>query len=247
MKNKTLILSIALNGYQWMYRKELNSHKRYAQKNGYVHQAITRPFVSRLGVECCWLKLTLMRTALISGYDNVLFLDADAKVKENCPALSDITNVDTNADKYVYMAKGYSGRFNSGVILAVNHEKTIAWLTKVIDSRGSTVNRLNDVGWGENGHVIELSKGLSFIKELNEKWNNTSNYDLDDYIQHSNCGPMRTSPLSHLFHKIIFSLSARYLTYIKNNKPDRDVEYAEKLLMKETNKILSLYPQLNYS
>lgn len=237
MKNKTLILSIALNGYQWMYREELNSHKRYAQKNGYVHQAITRPFVSRLGVECCWLKLTIMRTALMSGYDRVLFLDADAMVKDNCLALSQVII----KNKYVYMAKGYSGRFNSGVILAVNHKETISWLNRVIESRDSRVKASNDVGWGENGHVIEQSEGIPFIQELAEKWNNTSNYDLEDYIQHSNCGPMRTSAVNNLFHKIVFYLSAKYLTYISKN---RDQEEHKSLLMQETNKILSIYPQL---
>lgn len=243
MKHKTLIMSIALNGYQWMYQRELKSHQLYAKKYGYVHQAVTRPFVSALGVECCWLKLTLIRTALLSGYDTVLFLDADAMVKSNCPALSYVLQ----EDKYIYMAKGYSNRFNSGVLIARNNVKTIAWLTRVIDARFKQVQKENDVGWGENGHVIELSKRISFIVELNQKWNNTFDNNLKDYIRHRNCGPMRTGYLNNLFHKVIFFLSARILTFVNHYPLFTDQKHVESVLFRETNTILSIYPKLTYS
>jgi hypothetical protein len=165
MTSKTLVLSIALNGYQWMYSKELGTHKKYAQKQGYRHQAVTRPYISALGVECCWLKLTLMRTALLSGYDTVIFLDADTVVNADCPPLSSVLE----NKKHIYMAKGYSKRFNSGVLIAKNNKHTISWISRVIDSRFRTVQEGNDVGWGENGHIIELSKGVTFIKELDQK------------------------------------------------------------------------------
>jgi hypothetical protein len=240
MKSKTLVLSIALNGYQWMYKNELGTHKKYAEKQGYKHQAVTRPFVSALGVECCWLKLTLMKTALLSGYETVIFLDADTVVKANCPALSTII-LD---EKYIYMAKGYSNRFNSGVLIAKNNERTIAWLSRVIDSRFCTVKKENDVGWGENGHVIELSKGISFIQELDQKWNNTYNYQLDDYIRHSNFGPMRTGFINNFFHKAVFCLSARILAFVNRNKLVSEHQFNEDVLWRETNTILSLYPKL---
>tara|TARA_R110001583_G_scaffold18141_3_gene72592 strand:- start:4967 stop:5698 length:732 start_codon:yes stop_codon:yes gene_type:complete len=240
MKQKTLILSIALNGYQWMYNKELKSHQHYAQKYGYVHQAVTRPFVSALGVECCWLKLTLMRTALLSGYDNVLFLDADTTVHPNCPALTQ----DFQEGKYVYMAKGYSNRFNSGVLIVRKHEKTIDWLTRIIDARFNNLQKENDVGWGENGHVIEFSKGVPFIVELDQKWNNTFDYHLEDYIRHQNCGPMRTGYFNNLFHKIVFFLSARILTFINHKRLLSDTKQVENILFSETNKIISIYPKL---
>lgn len=240
MTNKTLVLSIALNGYQLMYNKELATHKNYAKKQGYCHQAVTRPYISKLGVECCWLKLTLMRTALLSGYDTVIFLDADTVVNDNCPALKTIVE----DKKYIYMAKGYSNRFNSGVLIALNNKQTIAWLTSIIDSRFASIKKINKVGWGENGHVIELSKGVSFIKELEQKWNNTFDYDLNDYIRHSNCGPMRTSIINNLFHKIVFSLSARILAFV-NRKQSTSVQACnEDDLSRETNIILSLYPKL---
>jgi hypothetical protein len=240
MQDKTLILSIALNGYQWMYQRELKSHRRYAQKYGYVHQAVTRPFVSALGVECCWLKLTLMRAALLSGYENVLFLDADTMVSQNCPELTDVFQ----SDKYIYMAKGYSNRFNSGVLLARNNIKTIQWLTQIIDARFNKVQSENDVGWGENGHVIELSKGVPFIVELEQKWNNTFDYQLTDYIRHRNCGPMRTGFLNNFFHKVVFSLSARLLAFGNRSKDISSRKLSNDVLSRETDEILSIYSKL---
>jgi len=241
MKNKTLILSIALNGYQWMYRKELQSHLQYANKYGYVHQAVTRPYVSALGVECCWLKLTLMRTALLSGYDSVLFLDADTMVNFRCPAVTDVFQT----EKYIYMAKGYSERFNSGVLIARNNTQTIEWLTNVINARFSKVEKENDVGWGENGHVIELSKGVPFIVELDKKWNNTANYQLKDYIRHRNCGPLRTGFFNNFFHKIVFYLSANVLALIDRYQRLSDYQQSECILLRETNKVISIYPKIS--
>lgn len=243
MEHKTLILSIALNGYQWMYQCELKSHQQYAKKHGYVYQAVTRPLVSTLGVECCWLKLTLMRNALLSGYDTVLFLDADAMVNSSCPALTKVFE----ERKYIYMAKGYSNRFNSGVLIARDNAKTIAWLTSVIDARFNKVQKENDVGWGENGHVIEFSKGVPFIVELDQKWNNTFNINLKDYIRHRNCGPMRTGYFNNLFHKVIFFLSARMLTFVNHYPLFTAQKHDERVLFSETNKILSIYPKLAYS
>jgi len=240
MKHKTLILSIALNGYQWMYQKELKSHQQYAERFGYTYQAVTRPYVSVLGVECCWLKLTLIRKALLSGYDTVLFLDADTMVNTNCPALDKVLC----KDKYIYMAKGYSARFNSGVLIAKNNKQTISWLTKVINAQFDKVQNENDVGWGENGHVIELSKNVDFVQELDQKWNNTFDYHLKDYIRHRNCGPMRTGYLNNFFHKVVFFLSARILAFVNSNPRPSDKKTVETALSCETNKIISIYPKL---
>jgi hypothetical protein len=241
MKNKTLILSIALNGYQWMYRTELQSHLQYANKYGYVHQAVTKPYVSALGVECCWLKLTLMRTALLSGYDTVLFLDADTMVNAHCPAVTQVFE----ADKYIYMAKGYSVRFYSGVLIERNNPQTVNWVSKVINARFCEVKSENDVGWGENGHVIELSKGVPFIVELDKKWNNTADNQLKDYIRHRNCGPLRTGFINNFFHKIVFYLSANLLTLVKRYQHLVDYQQSECILLRETKKIISIYPKIS--
>ena len=142
------------------------------------------------------------------------------------------------------MAKGYSKRFNSGVLIARNNVQTIEWLTCVINARVNKVQKENDVGWGENGHVIELSKGINFISELDQKWNNTFDYQLNDYIRHHNYGPMRTSVFNNFFHKVVFFLSSKLLTFTHKDSLKPDKKSQENLLTHETHKILSIYPKL---
>jgi hypothetical protein len=150
MKNNVLVFSIALNGYQWLYKDCIASHKRYAERNGYAYQVVTRPYATSIGVECCWLKLTLMIEALDSGYDAVLFVDADAYIQTHTPKLSSVLL----PNKYVYLAKSYTGRYNSGVILLKNHNKVRRWLNSIIIARNQPISAKNDVGWGENGHRV---------------------------------------------------------------------------------------------
>lgn len=238
MTDKTLVFSIALNGYQWMYQKELASHKHYAQKCDYEYQAITRPYFSALGVECCWLKLTLMRTALLGGYQNVMFIDADAMVQLNCPPIETLFI----ANKHIYMAKGYSNRFNSGVLIAQKNRQVIDWLTRVIDSRMHNVLDKNSVGWGENGHIIELSHNCSFICEMDQKWNNTYDLHMTDFIHHQNCGPLRTGLIDNFLHRIIFCLSYRVLTFVNTVKLLTKQRIPENILDSETVKITRMYP-----
>ncbi len=252
MQHKTLIFSIALNGYQWLYSKQLKSHFRYAKKYGYAHQTVTRPYFSSLGVECCWLKLTLMRSALLAGYSNVVFLDADAMVQENCPPITSLFV----ANKYLYMAKGYSNRFNSGVLIARNNKQVISWLKQVINSRTIQVPTDDSVGWGENGHIIQHSHNCPFIKEIAQKWNNTHDENLDDFIRHQNSGPLRAGLVTNFIHKVIFCLSYRILysnnkcislfKTLKKQQGDDNNLYQEQrnqeLLEQETNKVLSYYP-----
>jgi len=199
MSNKTLIFSIALNGYQLLYRHCINSHRAYAKKYGYEYLVISRPYFTALGVECCWLKLTLMLEALKAGYDTVLFVDADAYIKTTAHELEPLLQ----PNKYLYLAKSYSGRFNSGVILVNNHIKIRQWLVDVIAARHLSVLPENDVGWGENGHIIEYTKNCQFVCLLDRRWNNTYDIDLSDYIRHFSCGPLRQNYYLNLCHKQI--------------------------------------------
>jgi hypothetical protein len=199
MKSDLLIFSIALNGYQWLYKDCIASHQKYAKKHGYCYQVVTRPFITGLGAECCWLKLTLTLAAFNAGYQKVLFVDADAYINEVAPAIE--TTI--QPEKSVYLAKSYTGRFNSGVMFMLNHEVTIAWLKTVLSSRMTAVSDQDCVGWGENGHIIKYSKKRTFIEVIDRRWNNTYDTDLDDYIRHFCFGPLRRSVFLSLCHKVI--------------------------------------------
>lgn len=238
MIKDTLVFSIALNGYQWRYRNHLASHQRYAKKFNYHYQVITRPYISKLGVECCWMKLTLMHAALVAGYKHVIFLDADAFVQSTCPEIESLME----SDKYLYLAKSYSKRFNSGVMIVKNNTRIRHWLMHVINSRHENIRSENKVGWGENGHIIQHSHHCTFIKEIPQAWNNTQDANMNDYIRHQNCGPLRNNVFDRFFHKVIFYCSSKIektLNYINTwnlNLEDRD------LLNVETRRVLAIYP-----
>ncbi|MFQ3207139.1 MAG: hypothetical protein ACI9IT_001289 [Glaciecola sp.] len=199
MKSDLLIFSIALNGYQWLYKDCIASHQEYAKKHGYYYQVVSRPYITDLGSECCWLKLTLTLAAFNAGYQKVLFVDADAYINDAAPAIE--TTI--QPAKYVYLAKSYTGRFNSGVIFMLNHIITITWLKTVLSSRMTAVSAEDTVGWGENGHIIKHSKNCTFIKVIDRRWNNTYDPDLDDYIRHFCFGPLRQNVFLSICHKVI--------------------------------------------
>lgn len=197
MVNKTLVFSIALNGYQWLYKDFLRSHATFAEKHHYVYQAVTRPSFTTIGVECCWLKLTLLLEALESGYDTVFFVDADAYIANAAPALEH----NFEKGKYLYLARSYSGRFNSGVILVRNHQDIRCWLRHLLSMRHESISDACSVGWGENGHVIKHTQRCGFVSQLDKKWNNTNDPELRDYIRHFSFGPLRKSPYLNITHK----------------------------------------------
>lgn len=183
----TLVFSVAVNGYHWRYRRLLRTQKRYADRHGYTHVVIDRPLFSMLGNETAWLKLSVALRALESGYQRVFYIDADAEVRETTPALDTIIA----SDKSIYAARGYSSRINSGVLLFVNSPASRRFLDKVIDNIDSPLPVDDDVGWGENGHIIHYLRGESAFYELPSTWNNNHRPDLDDYIRHYSAGPLR--------------------------------------------------------
>lgn len=235
-----LIITLAMNGYQLFYRNFIKTHQVYARRIGAKHVSVSRPWVSTLGVECCWLKLHLLKKALEAGYDDVLILDADTKVNTQTPDI----RTKQRAGKYVYMAKGYSQRFNSGVLWVQNHKAALEFIDIVINSRLSTVPLEDEVGWGENGHIIHHAKKTNIIGQLETCWNNTYNSKLVDYIRHYNHGPFRRHGYKRWLHKLLARLSRGWLKIMllyhyqgKDKLPSEQFEY-------EVEKILLQYPQL---
>jgi hypothetical protein len=239
MKSDLLIFSIALNGYQCLYKDCIASHQGYAKKHGYCYQVVSRPFITNLGAECCWLKVTLTLAAFDAGYKKVFFVDADAYINEEAPAIE--TTIQT--DKYIYLAKSYTGRFNSGVMFMLNHEIAITWLKTVLSNRMTPLSDQESVGWGENGHIIKYSKNRTFIEVIDRRWNNTYDPDLDDYIRHFCFGPLRDNVFLNFSHKVISrvtkainkskSIAIKYKLYTKNPDP----------LAALTNKVIKRYTQ----
>lgn len=240
MATRFLIMTLAMNGYQWAYRSFIKTHIAYAKRIGAKHIEVSRPSFSSLGVECCWLKLHLLKKALKAGYQDVLILDADTKVNDSAPDI----RVNRRFGKSIYMAKGYSQRFNSGVLWVQNHPESLTFITKVINNRFNTVPSEDDVGWGENGHIIYHAKQSNIIAELDTCWNNTYNTELKDYIRHYNHGPFRTRWHKRLLHKLLARISRTWLKLTSFIFTRPNVQFSAEILQKEMKKVLKQYPQL---
>lgn len=189
---KVLVFSVALNGYQWRYRALLKSHRAYAERWGFRHIAVTQPGYSKLGMEVAWLKVALINTALRSGYDWVLFLDADTQVQPHAPCMLDVQQT----GKDIYAARGFSGRFNSGVLMVRNSERSAAFFHHLQTMVCLPLPEEDRVGWGENGYFIHLAKQSEYrehIAELELAWNNNQLAYQSDYIRHYSRGPLHES------------------------------------------------------
>lgn len=182
-----LVLSFVGGGYHWRYAAELESQRLYAVRMGYDYRLAVLPVLHRLGPELVWFKIHLIRAALQRGYDWVLFVDADARIQADCPPVEPLLR----QGKSIYLAHGYSGRFNSGVMLFRRSNDSFEFLIKLLRNRTEPVPVEDAVGWGENGHVINLARNNPAIQSLDERWNNNGKPFASDYIRHFSAGPMR--------------------------------------------------------
>lgn len=242
MAQSMLIFSVALNGYQWIYKDHVASQRAYAKRIGANYQVVTKPLVSRSGVECCWYKLYLLVQAIKSGYQYVLFLDADCFVQPDCPDIRQCC-ADSNS---VYMAKGYSQRFNSGVILAKGDTRALEFFESVLSSRKTKLNDKDSVGWGENGHIIACARECRFVGSLSQKWNNTSDLELKDYIRHENFGPLRQNAGLNICHKLFNRLTLAATKIQISLLNITKCEFYQRSAEKELKLILKTYPAFSH-
>ncbi len=227
MQEQSLLFSIAINGYHWEYKKNIESHKAYASRYGYRYVVVDKPSISLLDMECAWLKIALIIEALRAEYDWVAFVDADAEIKANAPPIESLAET----GKSIYMAKGYSGRINSGVMIAQKSEEAIQFFTQVLENYDLTLPEEDSVGWGENGHIIHFAKNNPNIKLISRRWNNNDDFFLPDYIRHYSAGPMRERYVPGLVNHLRFLLSHYYLAVIKrlSRESFSDVNFRRRL------------------
>lgn len=187
MVKNTLLFTIATNGYDEIYKDYLIAHQNYADKYDYKYVAFTKsPSYGISGTNSAWLKVAVILKALKKGYNNVFFIDADALIRDYTPPIESIFC----PDKYIYMSVESSGNFNSGVIIVINHEKSIQFFEKLLlraDIPGFLLPK-SDRCLYENGHVINLAKNSPIVQIIDPKWNYTYNTVLQEgekeYIWH---------------------------------------------------------------
>jgi Nucleotide-diphospho-sugar transferase len=199
-----LIFCVGLNNYDRMYQRCIESHRKYAEREGYRYQLINKPGKASITASA-WLKIPLIIKALENGYDWVAFIDADCEIKSEMPPLESLLV----EDKYLYMANGFSGRINSGVMIIRNSEE-VKNLFRTIYKHSN--EEVPNADWGENGHLIHFASRWEGLQLLDTRWNNNFKPDLQDYIRHYSAGgPMRSLYPANRVEKTV-----RFCQYFKN-------------------------------
>lgn len=183
---KSICFTIALNGYAHTFRDCISSQRTYCREQHFELWTIKSLPWRITSRQCAWLKVEIMRGLLSAGVDSIAFIDADCEIRPHTPDFNG-----TFEDNQMMMARGKSGRLNSGVIFARNDDRVIAFLDRLISESDNSVST-EDATLYENGHFIRYSRDVDFIGSLSHKqWNNNSILDPDSFIQHYSGGELR--------------------------------------------------------
>lgn len=238
---KPLLFSIALNGHQWLYKQLRKSHQLYADRMGYQYVQVTRPGFSALGNEVAWLKISLAIHALKIGYPWVIFLDADTEVADIAPDI----RWQRKPGKSFFIANGFSGRPNSGVLIIQNTHESLNLLETILESALSPIDADCSVGWGENGHIIYHTRNHPSVQIIDSRWNNNHHCKLTDFIRHYSAGPMRKHYQPNMRNKILYLAYHYYLAFEKRLTRTSSLSGKQsfhKALSSLTNRVIIQYP-----
>lgn len=239
-----LIFTIAQNGYGLAYADCISSQRAYAKKLGAAFVCVARPRRVPEVALSAWLKIPLLTEALRGGYDEVAYIDGDCRVAPDAPDFTSCFGGDRSGD--ILMARGKSGRINSGVIFAKNSRASLRFLDSVLESVTAVVpdEDRKDLKF-ENGNVIFIARTEGGVQELPTVWNNTYQAELNDYIRHYT-GVLRSeyvrSPLLDFTHK----LGKRTIYRQKPQPPARDQQFKQRLSAM-TEAVVRAYPAIKSS
>ncbi|AZS35899.1 hypothetical protein CVS47_00497 [Microbacterium lemovicicum] len=238
-----LIFTIAQNGYDTAFLQCIASQRAYARRIGVEYVAVTRPSRVEDTALSAWLKLPLAQAGLESGYDWVMYIDADCEVSGLAPDFRE--GRDPNGS--VFMADGRSGRVNSGVIMCRNTEAARTFLNLVIDSATSVVppeDRLHLKY--ENGNVIFVDRVHGGVSPLSQEWNNASDPDLADFVRHytGDMRPMlKRTPWRELQYRVLKRFRSRQLSKFQSQPESRGEGFVT-ALMRLRDEVLEAHPEI---
>lgn len=191
MQGNVLVFSIALEGFDHLFGDCIQTHIKYCRHFNYQYVLVNRAPRRLCREEAAWLKVPLIRAALAANYEWVAFLDADCEIRSHAPGFSEYLSARSES-KTVFMAPGFSGRINSGVIFARKAPASLGFFDTLVSNADVAIPAEDSVGWGENGHFIYFGKESPAVYLLeHDLWNNNSRLDDHSYIQHYVRGPLR--------------------------------------------------------
>ena len=77
------------------------------------------------------------------------------------------------------------------MIIVKNSPEVRALFQRILDGAQQPLPPEDDVGWGENGHIIHFAKDSPLLEIIPPQWNNNHDPALADYLRHYSAGPMR--------------------------------------------------------
>jgi len=191
MHSKALVFSIALEGFEQTFGDCIDTQIEYCRRYHFEYVLIKRSPYRLFPDEAAWMKVPLIRAALTGNCEWVAFLDADCEIRPHTPGFPEYLSA-LSESKSIFMAHGFSGRINSGVIFARNTPATLSFFDAILSNVNLEIPVPEDRAPYENGHFIYFGKNNPSIHLLeHHMWNNNSRIDDQSYIQHYVRGPMR--------------------------------------------------------
>jgi hypothetical protein len=122
------------------------------------------------------------------GYQRIFFVDADCSIACSAPPIFSVIDLEY---KPLWIAKGKSNTYNSGVVAVANTDITKFFFRQLLDNGHNPVP-IEDEAPYENGHFIHYLNESKIAGELeHNEWNNNSMLDPKSYIQHYSGGNLR--------------------------------------------------------
>jgi hypothetical protein len=190
MNDKVLVFSIALEGYSGLFKPCIETQRAYCKAHGFTYILVDKSPRTLLPTEAAWLKIFLLREVLKAGYKWVAFIDADCEIRPHTPSFREYFE-EYGTNQNIFLANGFSGRINSGVIFMKFSVEALDYLDTVIKNGDHPVSEEDKAPY-ENGHMIAYGKNNPNIHIIeSKKWNNNSRPDKNSYIQHYSGGILR--------------------------------------------------------
>jgi len=170
-----ILLCTASDNYIKKYKSCIISQQEYCNRNNYKYILIQGTLKSRNWKRA---KIEELHSIIDTTDDDILLIDGDCYIKNNCPPLDNFLN----KDKSIYYANGKSGRLNSGFLYFKNNLESKNFVRELLKKLEKPVPRGRGyfvTKEGENGHIIwlkdEYEKALKNIfQEIPKLWNCSS-------------------------------------------------------------------------
>lgn len=250
MKRKILVFSIALEGFEQKFADCIKTQIEYCNCFQYEYVLLKQAPYHLSRDEAGWLKVPMIKAGLAARYEWVAFLDADCEIRPHTPSFPEYLSA-LSTDKTVFLAPGFSGRINSGVILVKNSPEAVEFFDTILSNVDFEIPAPEDrVGWGENGHFIYYGKNHPTVFLLEHTmWNNNSHLNDQSYIQHYVTGPMREWYLNHhpQPNKVINDglISKYYDKILQKLRKPHQIKDEPVILSKSLNKLLLYYTKMH--